>query len=72
MNSPIELFDAPEQPSKSELYAALKLEKAICRAFQNEARMSVAKIGAATDNADALRVSNARVRMLESLLRRAE
>lgn len=68
MTEPLPLFHAPERPGKDELLAALRVEKALYAALEAEARSpGLGRIGGDTDTVDAMRISRARIAMLQRL-----
>jgi len=72
MTEPLPLSLSAERLRKDELLAALRLEKALHAALELETRSpDPGRIGGNTDTVDAMRVTRARIAMLQQLYDRA-
>lgn len=72
MTEPLPLSLAADRPGKEELLDALRVEKALHAALELESRSpDPGRIGANTDAVDAMRITRARIAMLQQLYDRA-
>lgn len=68
MTEPLPLSHATDRPGKDELLAVLRVEKALYAALEAETRSpSLGRIGNISDAADAMRISRARITILQRL-----
>ncbi|MFX4088671.1 hypothetical protein ACKU27_26665 [Sphingobium yanoikuyae] len=72
MTEPLPLSHAAERPGKDDLLAVLRVEKALYAALEAEARSpGLGRIGGDSDAVDTMRISRARIAMLQRLHDRA-